>query len=158
MELNGDLITPVGDKLLVEVEENATTTDGGMTVVNGAGNTAPVMGTIVKAGEKSKYAPGTVVMFRRYTIDELKITTAAGEQTAYFLEDADILATVGGGDLSAPNKYAQVALKKQAAEAPPNDAIRTKKESCPLEEEAGSSQEASPKEGEDQEVVSPGKN
>lgn len=85
-------IIPTGRRILLQVDEVVTETDGGLIIADTATNSAPVMGTIIRVGPESNFKSNDRVMFRRYSIDELKIVGPTGEQLFYFLEDADILA------------------------------------------------------------------
>jgi len=87
-------IIPSGSRLLIAPDEKATETDGGLIIAGDEKNTAPVKGTVIAVGPKASFEVGSVVLFRRYSIDELKIDDGTGEQVVYFLEDSDILGTV----------------------------------------------------------------
>lgn len=94
MEINN--IKPTGSKILIEVAEVAKQTSSGLIIADTATNFAPVTGKIINVGELSVYKIGQQVLFRRYSVDELKIVSPTGEQLFYFLEDADVLALVEG--------------------------------------------------------------
>lgn len=109
------LIAPVGTHLLVATFEGASQTDSGLDIDQGSGNTFPVCGTVLAVGPQSQYEKDQQVMFRRYSLDELKISSGGVEQTVYLLEDEDILATYGG-DLTPPqNPRSQIQKKKENA-------------------------------------------
>ena len=144
MEINPNDILPSGARLLIAPDEKATETEGGIILGGDEKNSAPVKGTILATGPLSKFLVGTVVLFRRYSIDELKIQTSVGEQVVYFLDDQDILGSI---KVDLPDniiKYPKIAEKKEL------DQIKNADEKKPsvLEEdlEASSLQESSSKE------------
>ncbi len=88
-------IRPVGPRCLVKVYESASQSASGLFLDNTSNaSAAPVMGTVLAAGEESNFKQGDEVLFRRYSVDVLKIITEQGEQTIHLIEDEDILATV----------------------------------------------------------------
>lgn len=94
MNLSRDTVTPTGKRLLLEVFKQASETSGGLLLSQGDGYATPVLGTVIKAGSESKYKEGDVLMWRRYSIDTLKIDLGEGEQEYSILEDDDVVAVV----------------------------------------------------------------
>jgi co-chaperonin GroES (HSP10) len=56
--------------------------------------TAPVRGTVISAGDDSKFKKGQDIFFRRFSTDILKIMTKDGEKEVILVEDVDILAII----------------------------------------------------------------
>lgn len=92
-EIKIENIKPTGQRILIEVKEIETKV-GGLEIADTATNSAPVTGVVIDVGESSVYKKDQKVLFRRYSVDELKIVTALGEQLLYFLEDSDVLAII----------------------------------------------------------------
>jgi co-chaperonin GroES (HSP10) len=110
--LDPKLIKPVGKHILVETFEGDNTTDSGLELADTASNSFPVSGTIIASGPQSEYSIGQEVMFRRYSLDELKISSGGKEQTVYLLEDTDILAIYGGEETPPKNPYEQIEKRR----------------------------------------------
>lgn len=108
------LIKPVGDHILVAAFSGDTETSSGLVISDTSSNTFPVAGTILASGPQSKYSAGQKVMYRRYSLDELKITSGGVEQTVNLLEDSDILAIYGGETPPEKNPYKAIEDKKAA--------------------------------------------
>ena len=90
-KLNVNKIYPTEDRLLMETYSHAGTTSEGLEQVNENTNTAPVIGKVIRAGEKSKYKEGQGLMWRRYSLDILKIPTSEGDVEYNLLEDSRFL-------------------------------------------------------------------
>lgn len=83
----------VGSRCLIKKYEAANKTESGLILENTATNSAaPVKGTVVSAGDTSRFKEGDVLYFRRYSVDDLKMITEKGEEELTFVEDEDILA------------------------------------------------------------------
>lgn len=123
MNIKTEDIIPTGKRLLIQPDEKATETEGGIILAGDEKNTAPVKGVIIRAGKDSEHHEGQTVLFRRYAIDELKIQDGIEEQIVYFLEDSDILGTVSSEvevELSREIKYPKIAEKKAIEEQQKN--------------------------------------
>lgn len=107
------LIKPVGDHILVATFEGDDTTSSGLEISNTAANSFPVSGTVIASGPVSKFSPDQQVMFRRYSLDELKISSGGIEQTIYLLEDSDVLAIYGGENAPPKNPYHSIEQLKE---------------------------------------------
>lgn len=94
--MNRDNVIPVGDRYLIETYKAADESSTGLSMEN-QNNTAnaPVIGTVLKAGDKGTFKVGEMVLFRRYSIDELKFINADGEQIVHIVEGSEIIATMG---------------------------------------------------------------
>lgn len=85
----------VGDKYLIRPHEAANESSSGLIMENSSNvASAPVLGTVLKAGEKGEFKEGDQILFRRYSIDELKFITSDGEQTVYIVEGSEIVAAI----------------------------------------------------------------
>lgn len=93
-------ITPLGDRVLIRIEEQVTTTKSGIIIPETVGKERPEQGTVVAVGQGRKtddgktIAPqvkvGDVVLFSKYGPDEIKID---GEEY-YILSESNILAII----------------------------------------------------------------
>ena len=86
-------ISPVGTSILIEVY-TPPTESGGVVYSQESNKGTPVLATVLKAGDKSAYKAGDKIFFRRYAVDELKITTDEGEKIFNFIDDEEVLAIV----------------------------------------------------------------
>jgi len=86
-------ITPVKNFLFIEVYQPKKETTSGIILpdTSASGSATPTVGKIIKAGSDSKFQPGQIVLFRRYSLDELKYMEDMIEKKVYFLEDSEIL-------------------------------------------------------------------
>lgn len=88
-------INPVGKRVVVEVYESAGQSNSGILLAHNSNTAAgKVLGTIVEAGDESRFRDkvGSLVFFRRYSIDELKYIDKNGEKTVNLVDDDEVLA------------------------------------------------------------------
>lgn len=113
MILTQQNIQPIGDRLLIEPYKQASETTEGLIVSEGEGYAAPVIGTILKVGDKvTSYKVGEVVMMRRYSVDSLKVYSEDGEKEIYLLECSEVVARVSDGEpVEPPDEYHQIKEK-----------------------------------------------
>lgn len=112
-------IVPVGKRLLIEPFKQATKTTGGLAIVEGDGNATPVVGTVIRTGDNCAYKVGNVLLFRRYSIDSLKVYAEDGEQEIYLLEESEVIAFLESGEVAPPGRkgdYSQISMKQNADE------------------------------------------
>jgi co-chaperonin GroES (HSP10) len=94
-KINVSNVQAIGERVLVDVYKAAEETSSGLVMDNSSNTSAaPVLGTVLNAGDKSQFKKGDVIFFRRYSTDELKFITEEGEQVLVVVEDVDILAKV----------------------------------------------------------------
>lgn len=96
-------IRPVGARCLINTYKEAAQTESGLYHAEKENEATPVVGVIFKAGTQSTYTQGQVVMFRRYSLDELKFNKGTEEVLLHLVEDEEIVATVlqSGGSIEA---------------------------------------------------------
>lgn len=83
----------IGAKVIIE-PERIMETDSGIERAD-QGHSTPVKGKVVSAGAESRFKVGDVLLFRRYSVDELKMPAKDGTETVVFVaEDGDIVARV----------------------------------------------------------------
>lgn len=92
--ININDIKPCGARVLVKIFEDAQTTKTGLILPEKDITNMPVMGKVIKAGETSAFPEGTTVLFRKYSLDELKFIAPEGEVRLHLLEDEEIVATL----------------------------------------------------------------
>ena len=86
-------ILPIGARVLILPYQSATQTESGMLMDNQSNtSSAPVKGTVIRAGKESQFKEGDVIFYRRYSMDILKTITEKGEETVNIVEDQDIIA------------------------------------------------------------------
>lgn len=94
MKINKQNIQPVGARCLIETLKEASQTSSGLLRAEKEFEATPVVGTVFKAGTLSAYKEGDVVMFRRYSLDELKFTDDSAEVVMNLVEDEEITCIV----------------------------------------------------------------
>jgi len=94
MDIKTKDITPTEGRILVEIYEGEKETDSGIEIVSSGANQAPVVGKIIKCGKNTPFEDGDQVLFRRYAMDELTISTGVEDKKIYFLETSDILGVI----------------------------------------------------------------
>jgi len=84
---------PIGKRVLISPIEAANKTESGLVMENSS-NTAslPVKGEVLEVGELSQFKKGDIVLFRRFSVDSIKLITEKGEIETFFVDDEDILA------------------------------------------------------------------
>lgn len=93
-------ITPVESlqsphRYLIKPYEAAKETKSGIVRENNSNtSSAKSIGTILKSSEGARFKIGQTVLFRRYSLDEVKYITPEGEQVADLVDDENILALV----------------------------------------------------------------
>lgn len=85
-------IKPVGKRVLIEPIQGDTMSEGGLVLADTNNAQTPVKGKVVEIGEDSKFKIGDVVLFRRYSVDELKGNLGGREYKHFFCDDEDIIA------------------------------------------------------------------
>ena len=94
MKINKNDIQPVGARCLITIYKDADVTDSGLYKAEKEFEATPVVGTVFKAGTLSFFKEGDIVMFRRYSLDELKFNDDAEEVILNLVEDEEIVAVV----------------------------------------------------------------
>ena len=102
-----DKLTPTGFRVLVNIWKKPTTTSSGFVLPENENQGMPVMACISVLGKKTwvqhlqiffglkpKYKLGQWVYFRKYSVDELRITSESGELLLYVLEEGEIIGVV----------------------------------------------------------------
>lgn len=95
MTIKLEKINPLGERCLIKPYEAATQTKSGVVRENSSNtSSAKTAGTVIRKGDKSRFSVGDMVLFRRYSVDDLKYITPEGEQTATLVDDENVLALV----------------------------------------------------------------
>lgn len=88
-------VNPVGPRIVIRPHESSSVSESGLVMSNSSNTaTGKVLGEIVETSPESKFKDmiGKKVLFRRYSIDELKFITQKGEQTVHLVDDDEVLA------------------------------------------------------------------
>lgn len=93
--MNPSEITPCKKNTLVQPYKAEKQSSAGLVWETTNANIAPVSGTVIKASHDSLYRVGQVILFRRFSVDELKFITKTGENVVYLVEDQDVIAVQG---------------------------------------------------------------
>lgn len=84
---------PLGSYCIIDIPKSDIELKSRVVASEAQAYNTPVTGTVVNAGPKSKFIPGDVLYFRRYSVDELRLVTAdLGENSIFLVEDADAVA------------------------------------------------------------------
>lgn len=86
------IFIPIGKRCLIKPYQSADKTTSGIILDNTSNaSSAPVRGTVIRAGDTSVFKVGDELYFRRYSIDSLKTVTPEGEVEVSIVEDDDVL-------------------------------------------------------------------
>lgn len=94
MQIKKENIQPVGKRCLIETYKESSVTSSGFYRAEKEYEATPVVGTVFRAGTESSYKVGDIVMFRRYSLDELKFTDDTEEVSLNLVEDDEIVCLV----------------------------------------------------------------
>lgn len=104
---------PTRNHLLIKIAEKTQETESGLITADTATNSAPVVGEVIRKGDQALFKVGEIVMFRRYSVDEIRVPTETGEDDIfYFIEDTDVLSVIKVEPLPEENKYEQIRERK----------------------------------------------
>lgn len=100
-------LTPIGFRVLVQMYKKPTENSSGFILPEQENTGMPTMAQITILGTKTfwqllqmllgfkrRYRVGQWVYFRKYSVDELKITNENGDLTLYVLEENEIIGLV----------------------------------------------------------------
>lgn len=87
-------IQPVGKRVLVKTFDGPQVSKSGLIMPDKELASIPVMAEVIAHGADSQFKTGQTVMFRKYSLDELKFMTAEGEVKLNLLEDEEIVAVL----------------------------------------------------------------
>ena len=97
--MNQNQIQPVGKIVLIEPYKSAEKSTAGLVMEHSSNvSAAPVRGTIVAAGDESKFKKGQDVLYTRYSTFRCVVITPDGEKEFTLIEDEDILAIIKNTD------------------------------------------------------------
>lgn len=87
-------VKPMGKRLVLEIYEGVDKTESGFELVNSQGNSAPVIGTVIRISDVSSYKIGDKIIFRKYAVDSINYQSEDGEKKVYILEEDDVLGVI----------------------------------------------------------------
>ena len=86
------MIQPIGSRVLITPFKSADKTESGLYMENNSNTSAAsVRGTVIGVGDTSRFKLGDDILFRRYSVDILKIVTEKGEEEVMMVDDGDII-------------------------------------------------------------------
>jgi co-chaperonin GroES (HSP10) len=115
MKITKNTIHPVKDYLLIEVPDQGSETSSGLLLSEASDNKMPVVGTVLKVGNKAEYEVGDEIIFRKFSADEIKVTTAESEKSFWLLSSDEVIAIVKDSESSKIKDREQITLKKLSA-------------------------------------------
>jgi co-chaperonin GroES (HSP10) len=102
-----DNITPIGFRTLLKIYKRPDRTSNDFVLPEQENSGMPVMGEITTLGKKTpwqhvqlffgfkpRYKVGQCVYFRKYSVDELRISNGDEELIMFVLEDAEIIGII----------------------------------------------------------------
>lgn len=93
--MNIQNVQPVGRRMLIEIIKSGEKTSSGLLVAESQTNMAPVMGVVLRSGDECKFKEGDTVMFRRFAVDELKMTAEdTSQMSVHMIEEDEVLAII----------------------------------------------------------------
>ena len=87
-------IVPERDGVIIKEFEKDTVTESGLELPESSTAGTPVIGQVIAVGEHSHFKVGDIVLFRRYSVDELTFQVDGKKQTVNFLTDSEVVAHV----------------------------------------------------------------
>ncbi len=102
-----DKLIPVGFRVLLRIYKKSDETSSGFVLPETENSGMPVMAQITILGKKTfwqkiqmllglkpRYKVGQWVYFRKYSVDELKVSTADGDLNLFVLEESEIIGVI----------------------------------------------------------------
>ena len=99
-----DSLTPIGERVLVSIYVKPTTTDSGFVLPEQEHAGMPALAQITILGKKTlwqniemllgikpRYKVGDWVYFRKYSVDEIRISNGGKELVLFILEEPEII-------------------------------------------------------------------
>lgn len=90
-ELTPDKLFPAQDFMLVEPVGGETLSKSGLIIQQGSSGAVPTMGKVLRAGPNAPYKVDAILLFRRYSVDEIIIRDAAGEKKLSWVQTEDVI-------------------------------------------------------------------
>lgn len=141
-------IVPVGKRYLVDAFKQAEETTAGLVISQGDGNATSVFGTVIRVGDiDCRWPVGAKLLWRRYSLDNLKLAAADGEHEYALIDESEIIAEV----VSAPSGLVgppSSAPARAGDYSAINELKHASKETASVEEGEDSGKEADGQEGE----------
>jgi co-chaperonin GroES (HSP10) len=128
--INQNTIIPVGDYLLIEVPNQGSTTSSGLLLAEASDNKMPVVGKVLRVPYGYlKYKISDQVIFRKFSADEIKVTTAESEKSFWLLSGEEVIAIVKEeSKIKDESNREQITLKKLSANLKHDADVETKKD------------------------------
>jgi hypothetical protein len=107
-------LVPTKGHSIIRVEKKPTEANG-LILAGESLNSAPVIGTVIRASDGSAYSEGTEVVFRKYAIDTLTWVNENGEEEIlYILNNEEILASIINNKNKHANNKSQIEQRQEA--------------------------------------------
>lgn len=100
-------LVPVGARVLLSIYKKPENTADGFILPESENSGMPALGTITVLGKKTlwqkilivfgfrpRYTVGQSVYFRKYSVDELRMSTPSGELVLFVLEENEIIGII----------------------------------------------------------------
>lgn len=85
-------IVPLKKGLIIRPFEKETETAVGLMMPESSHTGTPVLGTVVAAGDESRFKIGDILFFRRYSVDELTFDIDGKKVEVNMLTDEEVVA------------------------------------------------------------------
>lgn len=93
-EVKTEELFPSGNYMLVEPITGEGQTKSGIIINVGSDGAVPTLGRVARHGELSKFHDDDILIFRRYSVDEIKVTDTTGSKKLCFINDEDVIAVI----------------------------------------------------------------
>lgn len=93
-DISIDGFIPKGSFMLVDPLEfkGEQQTKSGIVIPDNVTQATPTLAKVLKSGPDAMYKPGAVVIFRRYSLDEITVKVSTGKKKLHFVDNDDIIA------------------------------------------------------------------
>lgn len=91
MDFKIEELEMVGPRCLVELYSPPGETTSGIIIPEKETPGTAVLGTVILAGSESRFKPGQILFWRRYSIDTLPFSTETGEKEYSLVEDEEVV-------------------------------------------------------------------
>ena len=95
MKITTENIVPLKNFLLIDASSSRPTeTSSGFVLPEERYSPTPVLGTVIAAGPQATIKVGQTVLFRRFSIDEMKFNTDGTQQVISLLSEDEIVGVI----------------------------------------------------------------
>lgn len=92
-DISVDEIIPQGEMMLIEPLEfgGEQVTKSGIHLGTTVTQATPTLAKVIRSGPDAEFKPGSYVIFRRYSLDEIELKVSDGKRKFNFVSNEDII-------------------------------------------------------------------